>query len=34
MAAQLSAAGGEEHAQVVPAADAARAVSHGDEHGC
>ncbi|KAN0137897.1 P-loop containing nucleoside triphosphate hydrolase protein, partial [Lactarius tabidus] len=33
MAAQLSAVGGEEHGQVVPAADAPRAVSHGDEHG-
>jgi hypothetical protein len=33
MAAQLSAAGGEEHGLVVPAADAPRAVSHGDEHG-
>jgi hypothetical protein len=33
MAAQLSVAGGEEHVQVVPAADAVRAVRHGDEHG-
>jgi hypothetical protein len=33
MAAQLSTAGGEEHVQVAPAAEAVRAVSHRDEHG-
>jgi hypothetical protein len=32
MAAQLSAAGSEEHVQVAPVADAVCAVSHGDEH--
>jgi hypothetical protein len=32
MAAQLSAAGGEEHVQVAPVADTVRVVSQGYEH--